>query len=86
MRVGVALEEGPLLPLLEVAILLSRAVIVPLDISEPSPRLALLLEDAELAVIVTKDNAHHEKLELSLSKRVSALRPCKLLVAEHLLD
>lgn len=86
MRVGVALEEGPLLPLLELAILLSRAVIVPLDISEPSPRLALLLEDAELAVIITKENAHHEKLKLILSKRVLSLRPCKLLVAEHLLD
>ncbi len=52
-------DEGPYLPLLELAILLAKMVIVPLDASDP--RLHFLLEDAEPAIIITKDESAVEK-------------------------
>lgn len=54
-RIGVAISEGPALPLLELAILLSGLTIVPLDACDPCARLACILEEAELAVVVVQD-------------------------------
>lgn len=55
-RVGIMVNEGPHLPLLELAILFAACAVVPLDPEDPLPRLQLLLEDAELAAVVVPDD------------------------------
>eukprot|EP00951_Prasinocladus_malaysianus_P015435 scaffold118278_cov18-Prasinocladus_malaysianus.AAC.1 len=44
VRVGMMVDEGLGLPVLELGVLLARMVIVPLDPNDAVPRLALLLE------------------------------------------
>eukprot|EP00439_Symbiodinium_sp_Y106_P012434 s1935_g1.t2 len=55
--VGVAVDEGPALPLLELAVLLANGQIVPLDVCDPPGRLAVLLRDSEPVLAVAKDDA-----------------------------
>eukprot|EP00927_Polykrikos_kofoidii_P067130 TRINITY_DN62646_c0_g1_i1.p1 TRINITY_DN62646_c0_g1~~TRINITY_DN62646_c0_g1_i1.p1 ORF type:complete len:1063 (-),score=176.82 TRINITY_DN62646_c0_g1_i1:50-3238(-) len=54
-RIGVGIDEGVGLPLVELAVLLAGGAIVPLDPRDPCRRLACALEDAELALVVAKD-------------------------------
>ncbi|CAJ1356702.1 unnamed protein product [Effrenium voratum] len=81
-RCGVAVDEGPLLPLLELAVLLAGGSIVPLDPCEPKGRLASVLEDSAPDQVVAKDAAGLANVELAL-EQVQGARPA-LILAEHL--
>ncbi|CAE7231748.1 cctN, partial [Symbiodinium natans] len=61
--VGVAIDEGPALPLLELAILLAGGHIVPMDVCDPCGRLAVLLRDSTPVLAVAKDDPGLEALE-----------------------
>jgi acyl-CoA synthetase (AMP-forming)/AMP-acid ligase II len=67
-RVGVALPAGPALPVLQLAIVLAGCAIVPLPVTDPVRRLALILQDARLSLVVTADEAGsatlHEAVKL----------------------
>jgi len=54
-RVGVAIDEGMALPMVELAVLIAGGCIVPLDPRDPCARLASGLLDADLALVVAKD-------------------------------
>lgn len=50
-------DEGPLVPILELAIFLAGAVIVPLDPKEAAERLGMMLDDIIPNVFVVKEGA-----------------------------
>eukprot|EP01098_Paradermamoeba_levis_P002774 TRINITY_DN13277_c0_g1_i1.p1 TRINITY_DN13277_c0_g1~~TRINITY_DN13277_c0_g1_i1.p1 ORF type:complete len:143 (+),score=20.27 TRINITY_DN13277_c0_g1_i1:40-429(+) len=56
IKVGVMIDEGAMLPLGELAVLLSspQAALVPMDPMDP--RLHFLIEDAEPVVVIVKDD------------------------------
>jgi amino acid adenylation domain-containing protein/non-ribosomal peptide synthase protein (TIGR01720 family) len=68
-RVGVALPRGPQTVVALLAVLKAGGAYVPLDASYPTERLAFLLEDAALTLLVTDS-------ELSVSLPVPAQLPC----------
>jgi len=57
MRVGVCLERGPDLVVAMLAVMKAGAVYVPLDPRYPQDRLALMVREAEIALVIT-DDAH----------------------------
>jgi len=60
MRVGIALERSPAMLAALLATLKSGAAYVPLDPSHPRERLAMILEDARPAVLVTEERLRNE--------------------------
>lgn len=60
--VAVAVDDGPWLPLSELAALRSGAAIVPLDPHDPTARLAGLLSESQPRIVVTKDRGDAKKL------------------------
>ena len=52
--VGLMIDEGPLLPIAMLGILLARMIIVPLDPNEPVPRLRSIVDDAEPGIIIAQ--------------------------------
>lgn len=52
-KVGVMIDDGPLLPIVELAVLLAEMVIIPLDAGDP--RVRFIIEDATPDLIITKD-------------------------------
>ncbi|KAI9094989.1 hypothetical protein DFS34DRAFT_628037 [Phlyctochytrium arcticum] len=54
-RVGIAVDEGPFLPILILAVLMMKSptALVPLDANDP--RLHLLLDDAQPSIVIAKD-------------------------------
>ena len=55
--VGLMVDEGPMLPVTMLGILLARMVIVPMDPNDPAPRLQAIADDAEPAIIVAQGPA-----------------------------
>ncbi|KAL6064296.1 putative peptide synthase SimD6, variant 2 [Balamuthia mandrillaris] len=72
-KVVVLLEEGPMLPVTELAILLAKMVIVPLDGSDP--RLPFVLQDVNPTAILTKDEEHSAKVLAFLEQSAAATVP-----------
>eukprot|EP00928_Gymnodinium_smaydae_P078912 TRINITY_DN62969_c0_g1_i1.p1 TRINITY_DN62969_c0_g1~~TRINITY_DN62969_c0_g1_i1.p1 ORF type:complete len:1010 (+),score=109.94 TRINITY_DN62969_c0_g1_i1:31-3030(+) len=54
-RVGVAIDEGPALALVELAVLAAGCSIVPLDAKDVAARLAGVIADADIELVVAKD-------------------------------
>ncbi|KAJ1488647.1 hypothetical protein T484DRAFT_1886947 [Baffinella frigidus] len=71
--VAVLVDEGTALPLLMLAILVARMVILPLDPDDPTDRLARALKDARPRIIVAKDEAQR-----SAATRAAAVSGCVL--------
>lgn len=59
--VGVAVDEGIVLPLIQFAVLLAGCAIVPLDPEDPPRRFAHVLEDARPIAAVARDQAGLDK-------------------------
>ncbi|CAK0815056.1 unnamed protein product, partial [Prorocentrum cordatum] len=78
-RVGVALTEGAALPLVELAVLLAAAAVVPLDPEEPPARLHHLADDASLSAVVVEDAPRAAGLRAALGERVRAVTAPELL-------
>ena len=54
IKVGIMVEDGPYLPILELATLLSRYIIIPIDRNDP--RVEFILEDAQPHLIITPND------------------------------
>jgi len=67
VMVGLLLEEGPLLPLLQLSLLRAGLILVPLSPREPIGRLRHLLDDAPLALVV-----HRGELERGVADLLSS--------------
>ncbi|KAJ3169440.1 hypothetical protein HDU87_000611 [Geranomyces variabilis] len=68
--VGILIDEGPMLPIIHLATLMSSAALVPLDYKDP--RLPFLLEEAECDVVIAKDDVSMRALELAVAKSVAS--------------
>jgi acyl-CoA synthetase (AMP-forming)/AMP-acid ligase II len=60
--VGVMVDEGPLLPLSELAILIAGMIILPMDKRDPLARLEHVLADANPAVVIVPSETELRKL------------------------
>ena len=56
------LDEGPLLPMLMLSVLLAGMVLVPLEPEEAPARLALMLSELKPSAVVVRDDAARERL------------------------
>ena len=59
--VGLLIDEGTALPLMMLAVLLARMVILPLDPEDPAERLGKALSDARPRILVAKDEIQRAK-------------------------
>jgi acyl-coenzyme A synthetase/AMP-(fatty) acid ligase len=75
-RVGVVFPATQLLPALQLAIVLAGCTVVPLSVADPVRRLALVLADAQLHLVLTPDEAGstviHEALRLAAPSSVTS--------------
>eukprot|EP00899_Mesostigma_viride_P024171 jgi/Mesvir1/4939/Mv04564-RA.1 len=55
------------LPVLELAFVLARIIVVPLDPGDPPPRIACILEDARVSLVVAGEGAGRDKARLAVS-------------------
>ncbi|KAJ3139894.1 hypothetical protein HDU90_008792 [Geranomyces variabilis] len=67
--VGILIDEGPMLPIIHLAALMSSAALIPLDYKDP--RLHLLLEEAGCDVVIAKDDVCLRALERAVAKSVA---------------
>eukprot|EP00913_Durusdinium_trenchii_P016567 g15572.t1 len=87
-RVAVCVDEGPLLPLVELGVLLAGMCIVPIDPCEPAGRFCSVVMDSEPTVIVAKDSATRSLIQQHLAEVVDLKLPkaCHVVVAQELLQ
>ncbi len=74
-NIAIMVDEGPYLPILELAILIANCTIVPMDATDP--RTIHLIEDAEPCIIIAKDTT---------STQLSNTKYCTIISLDALLD